>query len=70
MNSDYNYWKEFRQDLTQKLKKEEKIEYKTKEEKNIAIYNMAKTSGIKATARYFNINPSSVRYWVKKFEDN
>ena len=34
------------------------------------IYNMAKKMGVKPTARYFNIDPSSVRYHIKKYENS
>ena len=33
------------------------------------IYNMAKRSGVKPTARYFEITPSQVRYYIKKIEN-
>ena len=33
------------------------------------IYNMAKEKGIKPTARYFNVYPSQIRYYVKKYEN-
>lgn len=63
-NKDFNYWKEYRKNLTEMLKeKQEKLE-KTPEN----IYNMAKKSGVKPTARYFNIQPVQVRYYIKKFE--
>ena len=63
-NKDFNYWKEYRKNLTEMLKeKQEKLE-KTPEN----IYNMAKKSGVKPTARYFNIQPVQVRYYITKFE--
>lgn len=63
MNTDYEYWKEYRRKLTSELK--ENVEIK-KDSKNI--YKMAKEIGIKPTARYFNIDPSNVRYHIKKIE--
>ena len=67
-NQNYKYWKEFREGLYRLIKKsecEEKIE-KTHEN----IYKMAKKSGVKPAARYFSIEPKTVRYYIKKFEDN
>jgi hypothetical protein len=61
---DYEFWKNYRIILTQiihELEKKEKIE-KTPE--NIVM--MAKEQGVKPTARYFEIQPSQVRYYIKK----
>lgn len=65
LKRDYYFWKEYREKLTMSLKDVEKIE---KTPRNI--YEMAKQIGTKPTARYFNITPSSVRYYIKKFEQN
>ena len=34
------------------------------------IYKLAKEIGVKPTARYFDIQPSQVRYYIKKLESN
>lgn len=68
MNNDYNYWYDYRVKLTNELKKENNIVYKNDEEKKKAIVKMALEIGIKPTARYFNIEPSSVRYWLNKYK--
>ena len=39
-----------------------------KDENQLEIAEMAKEIGIKPTARYFNIEPSSVRYWLNKYK--
>ena len=58
------FWKSFRQNITEALKvPEEKLD-KTKEN----IYLLAKKIGIKPTARYFSIEPSQVRYYIKQIE--
>ena len=62
-NIDIDYWKKYRQDLTKALFETDNIE-KTPQN----IYDMAKKSGIKPTARFFNIQPSTVRYYIKKLE--
>ena len=65
MDSDYTYWKDFRIFLTNLLKEDNiKIE-KNKEN----IYKMYITSGLKSTARYFNIENSQVMYYVKKYKE-
>lgn len=68
MNNDYEYWYNYRVKLTNNLKKEKSIIYKDDNEKKKAIAEMAKEIGIKPTARYFNIEPSSVRYWLNKYK--
>ena len=64
------YWRKFRQELTSKLKENDKLknkdDYNDKIERSESIINMAKQIGVKATARYFNITPKSVRYWLNK----
>ena len=65
MNNDYNNWKNFRIYLTDLINiEEEKIEKTTHN-----IYNMYLKSGLKSTARYFNIQNSQVLYHVKKYKD-
>lgn len=63
------YWMEFRKELTNQLKeandKKDLSQY-NKDERPIIIVNMAQKIGIKATARYFNITPKTVRYWLNK----
>ena len=61
LTKDYDFWKNYRQNLTESLGEDKKIE-KTVE--NIA--QMAKEIGIKPTARYFDISPASVRNYMKK----
>lgn len=62
----YEFWKNYRIELTKLLlKEEEKLE---KNPENI--FKLSKEIGVKATARYFNIEPSQVRYYVKKIEKN
>lgn len=68
MNNDYKYWYNYRVKLTNNLKKEKNIVYKDNDEKTKAIVKMAKEIGIKPTARYFNIESSSVRYWLNKYK--
>ena len=68
MNNDYEYWYNYRVKLTNNLKKEKSIIYKDDNEKKKSIVEMAKEIGIKPTARYFNIDPSSVRYWLNKYK--
>ena len=60
-SKDYDFWKNYRRNLTESLGEDKKIE-KTVE--NIA--QMAKEIGIKPTARYFDISPASVRNYMKK----
>ena len=61
--TDENYWRDYRRKLTEQINEQAEIK---KEPKNI--YEMAKSIGVKPTARYFNIQPSLVRYYIKKFE--
>ena len=60
----YDFWKNYRLELTKELKENSQIIEKNP--KNI--YEMAKKVGVKPTARYFNIQPSQVRYFIKKCE--
>lgn len=61
INKDEEYWRKYRQELTKKLLVTEVIE-KTPDN----IYELAERIGVKATARYFNISPKTVRYWRDK----
>ena len=63
-NKDEEYWKKYRQDITKRLLKVEKVE-KTPEN----IHDLALRIGVKATARQFNISPRTVRYWRDKLEN-
>ena len=58
-----NFWKEYRIKLYKLASCEEERLEKTPEN----IISMAKKIGIKPTARYFNIQPSQVRYYIKKY---
>ena len=58
----YDFWKNYRKELTSAINNnEEKLE---KNSQNIVL--MAKKIGIKPTARYFNISPTTVRNYMKK----
>ena len=59
------FWKNYRELLWKKIKEEE-LNPVEKTEENII--NLAQQIGIKATARYFNITPSTVRYYINKEE--
>lgn len=64
IEKDCEFWKNYRKELTKIInKKTSKIEKTTEN-----IYNLSKEIGIKPTARYFNIEPSQVRYYIKKYE--
>ena len=60
----YDFWKSYREKLTEIIKCESKVE-KTPENIN----KLSNEIGVKATARYFNLQPSQVRYYRKKFEN-
>lgn len=62
---DYDFWKNYRLELTKELKENSQIIEKNPQN----IYEMAKKVGVKPTARYFNIQPSQVRYFIKKCEN-
>lgn len=64
--NNYDYWREFRLYLTSIIKKTDLEIEKTTEN----IYNMYIKSGLKSTARYFNIQNSQVLYHVKKYKEN
>lgn len=63
---DEKFWKNYRIELTKKIKENGFTIEKTP--KNI--YDMAKKMGVKPTARYFNIEPCQVRYFIKKNKKN
>ena len=63
-NQDYDFWKKYREEFTSMINEQNKKKKKSPEN----IYKMAKKIGIKPTARYFEIEPSQVRYYVKKYE--
>ncbi|MBE6138219.1 MAG: hypothetical protein E7173_00550 [Firmicutes bacterium] len=65
LNQGYDFWKNYRESLTKLLEESDIVENKyEKSAENIVA--MAKETGIKPTARYFNITPASVRYYIKK----
>ncbi len=64
IEKDCEFWKNYRKELTKLINKETSKIEKTTEN----IYNLSKEIGIKPTARYFNIEPSQVRYYIKKYE--
>ena len=66
----YESTREWRIILTKIIKVEEKIEKLGKLDYTPEnIYRMAKEKGIKPTARYFDVYPSQIRYYVKKYEN-
>lgn len=65
LNGDYEFWKNYRRILTQIIHEQEKQEKLEKTPENIIM--MAKEQGIKPTERYFEIQPSQVRYYIKKY---
>lgn len=60
----YEFWKNYRIQLTKILHEQEHEEKLEKNPENIVKY--AKEHGVKPSARYFNIQPSQVRYYIKK----
>jgi len=65
LTKDALFWKDYRQNLYKYINtQEEKIEKTTEN-----IVKMAAEIGVKPTARYFNISPSSVRYNINKYEN-
>lgn len=61
---DEKFWKNYRIELTKELKEKNTLLEKNPQN----IYDMAKKTGVKPTARYFNIQPCQVRYFIKKHE--
>lgn len=66
LNKGADFWREYRIALTELIMEQEKQTKLEKTPENI--YKKAKEIGVKPTARYFNILPSMVRYYVKKIE--
>ena len=66
LNKGYDFWKDYRMALYIIIMQDESKEKLEKTPENI--YMLAKRDGVKPTARYFNMVPSSVRYYIKKFE--
>lgn len=69
LNQNYEFWKKYRIELIKEVegkpkKEEEEIFEKTPEN----IVYLSNKIGVKPTARYFNIFPSTVRYYKKKIE--
>lgn len=67
LKKDYEFWKNYRIILTKFIQEQEKKEKLEKTPENIVM--LAKEQGIKPTARYFNIQPSQIRYYIKKYTD-
>ena len=65
-NNDIEYWIKYRRTLYKSIKEQENEKKLEKTSENI--YKLAKEKGVKPTARYFNIQPSQVRYYIKKEE--
>ena len=61
-NNDYDYWKNYRKNLTSLIKDSNKVLEKTP----YNIVKLAKEIGVKPTSRYFNIAPATVRSYLKK----
>ena len=66
LTKDYEFWKKYRQLLYRKIKEQEKEEQIPKTAENII--KLAEQIGVKAAARYFNIEPSTVRYYRNKIK--
>ena len=70
LNQNYDFWKKYRLDLIKEVEseiKEEEEEPLEKTPENI-VY-LSNKIGVKPAARYFNILPSTVRYYKKKMEN-
>ncbi len=70
LNQNYDFWKNYRLDLIKEVEseiKEEEEEPLEKTPENI-VY-LSNKMGVKPAARYFNILPSTVRYYKKKMEN-
>lgn len=66
LKQDYDFWKNYRLLLFKIIKEQESAEQVPKTPENVT--KMAEEIGVKATARYFNITPSSVRYYRSKLK--
>lgn len=67
LKKDYEFWKNYRITLTKIIQEQQKEQLLDKTPENI--YKKAKEIGVKPTARYFNIQPSQARYYIKKIEN-
>ena len=61
------FWKNYRITLYKIINEQEQDVQLEKTPENIWMF--AKKHGVKASARYFNIQPSMVRYYRKKLEE-
>ena len=61
-----DFWKKYRQTLTKIIDKERTMKKPEKTPENILKF--LETHGVKHTARYFDIQPSQVRYYRNKYE--
>lgn len=66
LEKDATFWENIRKEMYQFLNEKDQEEKLEKTPQNIVM--LAKERGIKPTARYFNIDPSQVRYYIKKLE--
>ena len=67
-NKDAEFWKQYRLALHEQIKEKQRAERLAKTPENI--YLKAKEIGVKATGRYFEIQPSQVRYYIRKYEQD
>ena len=68
LKKDENFWRDYRKILSSEVKKDNNKKKIEKTPQNI--YKLAKEIGIKPAARSFNIEPATVRYYIKKIESN
>ena len=70
LNQNYDFWKKYRLDLIKEVESETKEEEEEPLEKTPEnIVYLSNKIGVKPAARYFNILPSTVRYYKKKMEN-
>lgn len=70
LNQNYDFWKKYRLDLIKEVESETKEEEEESLEKTPEnIVYLSNKIGVKPAARYFNILPSTVRYYKKKMEN-
>ena len=67
-DKDAQFWKEYREILYEQIKEKEREKKLEKTPENI--YYKAMEIGIKAAGRYFDIQPSQVRYYIRKVEQS
>ena len=65
-DKDAQFWQEYREILYEQIKEKEREKKLEKTPENI--YSKAMEIGIKAAGRYFDIQPSQVRYYIRKVE--